>query len=277
MTEPVSLLQCPVRACQRPLVWGERAVVCPAGHVFDRARSGYCNLLQPQDRRAREPGDTAASVAARRRTFDRGLLTHVTDGLGELVSGLALVPGAAVLDVGCGEGGHLAALAARFPIDAWGVDLSRAGIEAAARRYRTPRFVIANADRRLPFADGAFTLVTSITGPKPVAELHRVLAAGARLVLGVSAADDLAELRAALLGSAHDLDRGARMRELFASHFALERELVVRRTAALDRDALADLVATTYRGGRHTERARLDTLDRLDVTLSLRLMLFRPI
>ena len=41
--------------------------MCRRGHSFDLARSGYLNLLQPQDRRARRPGDSAEVRAARRR------------------------------------------------------------------------------------------------------------------------------------------------------------------------------------------------------------------
>ena len=40
--------------------------------AFDVARSGYVNLLQPQDKRSKTPGDTPEAVAARRRFLDRG-------------------------------------------------------------------------------------------------------------------------------------------------------------------------------------------------------------
>ena len=39
-------------------------MICPRGHSFDVARSGYINLLQPQERRSRNPGDSADAVAA---------------------------------------------------------------------------------------------------------------------------------------------------------------------------------------------------------------------
>ena len=40
---------------------GGPRLACDAGHAFDRARSGYVDLLQPQDSRARAPGDPPAS------------------------------------------------------------------------------------------------------------------------------------------------------------------------------------------------------------------------
>ena len=67
------MLLCPVRDCHLALVREERRLFCPRGHSFDVARSGYINLLQPQERRSKQPGDTAAAVAARRRLHDRGV------------------------------------------------------------------------------------------------------------------------------------------------------------------------------------------------------------
>ena len=54
-----AMLLCPVRDCRMALPREERRLLCPRGHSFDVARSGYINLLQPQDRRSKRPGDTA--------------------------------------------------------------------------------------------------------------------------------------------------------------------------------------------------------------------------
>src|SRR5439155_20336777 len=62
-----AMLLCPVRDFHLALVREERRLLCPRGHTFDIARSRYINLLQPQERRSRQPGDTAAAIAARRR------------------------------------------------------------------------------------------------------------------------------------------------------------------------------------------------------------------
>lgn len=42
----MSIFCCP--SCQKPLCREERRLVCPAGHSFDVARSGYVNLLLSQ-------------------------------------------------------------------------------------------------------------------------------------------------------------------------------------------------------------------------------------
>ena len=151
-------LLCTVRDCRRPLIREARRLVCPRGHSFDIARSGYCNLLQPQDRRSRNPGDTKEAVAARRRFADRGFLEPWSGALQRALSGLK--PAAPLLDVGCGDGYHLDLLRRTLQAEAHGVDISVPAIEAAAKRYRECQFVVANADRFLPYADGPFATVT---------------------------------------------------------------------------------------------------------------------
>src|SRR6202451_980775 len=95
------MLLCPVRDCHLPLARAERRLVCPNGHAFDVARSGYVNLLQPQERRSKEPGDSEEAVAARRRVHERGVTRPVLEAIEA-----ALAPSAAdvILDAGCGDG-----------------------------------------------------------------------------------------------------------------------------------------------------------------------------
>src|SRR3977135_2710324 len=96
------------RVCHEPLARAAGGLVCPRGHSFDIARSGYVNLLQPQDRRSKRPGDSAAATAARRRLHDRG----ITGPLLDVISALANVSeDDPVLDAGCGDGFYLGSLA----------------------------------------------------------------------------------------------------------------------------------------------------------------------
>ena len=86
-----------------------------------------------------------------------------------------LGPGDAVLEVGCGEGHYLAAIAARFGCEAHGVDISGPAIDTAARRYPRLRWVVANADRFLPYAKASFRVVASVTARRNAVEFRRVL------------------------------------------------------------------------------------------------------
>jgi len=274
-------LICPVRGCGAPLSRADRALVCPRGHRFDRARSGYHNLLQPQQRRSRRPGDSAAALAARRRLFDGGLGDWLVPHLLAAFDALRLPPGAAVLDVGCGEGFYLGTLARERPIEAHGLDISAPAVDLAARRYPHVTWIVANADRALPYAAGSFDLALALTSRLNPAELRRVLApaaamppapaaptlppadatpaareSGGFLFLAVPAADDLVELRATVLGEGRLRDRLQPALATLAADFELVRHVTVRTRLRLDAGAARDLLAATYRGARHRERQR---------------------
>jgi 23S rRNA (guanine745-N1)-methyltransferase len=263
-------LLCTVRECHLPLAIHERRAACANGHSFDRARSGYWNLLQPQDRRSKSPGDSADAVNARRRFIDAG---H-SEWLVEATIAMLEKP-RAILDVGCGEGHHLGNFRRAFDAEAHGTDISLPAIELAAKRWRDCTFVVANADRFLPYADASFDAVTSITARMTPAEFARVLEPGGVALVVIPAPDDVIELRAAVLGAGEERDRTERTIETFASHFTLARRERRQHRALLDRNAIRDVMASTYRGVRPRERERLEALGAMEVTASRDLLLFR--
>ncbi len=254
------MLLCSVPACRAPLAIdpdGRRAV-CPAGHSYDRARSGYWNLLQPQDRRSNAPGDSKEAAQARRLLADLGLDTPLFAALVPILGTLDTARPPAVLDVGCGEGAFLAFLQEGRTIDAWGTDLSSPAIELAARRLPGATWVIANADRRLPFAEGSFDRITSLTARRNPEEFDRLLAPDGRLVIALPGPDDLIELREAALGRGDRRERLAAALEELAPFFEVEGTERVDWTATLDEAGIEALLASTYRGGRagRDDRAR---------------------
>jgi 23S rRNA (guanine745-N1)-methyltransferase len=218
------------------------------------ARSGYVNLLQPQERRSRTPGDQAELLAARRRLFERGIERPFI----EIIAGM--LPPGPVLDVGCGDALYLAS----FPEPRYGVDISATAIDLAARHYPGGHFVVANADRFLPYADASFAALTSITGRLNPEEFRRVLRNDGRLLVVVPGPDDLIELR----GQARD--RSERTLAMFAAEFTLERQERRSHRAILDRDGLRDLAISTYRP------KRMPDTDSLNVTMSRDVFLFSP-
>jgi 23S rRNA (guanine745-N1)-methyltransferase len=248
-------------------------LACARAHSFDVARRGYVNLLLPQDRRSRQPGDSPATVTARLRLAAAGYETPVTEAITSL---LALGTGDAALDVGCGDGHHLAAIAARFGAAGYGLDISVPAIEAAARLHPELHWLVANADRFLPYADASFQLVASITAQRNPEEFRRVLADEGTLLLVVPAPDDLIEVRELVLGEGVTRDRVDKAIDTFAPLFVLDRHERIRHTAHLDPASVRDAMVGTYRAGRASRHARLATVTDLDVTLSRDVLLFRP-
>ena len=254
------MLVCPVRNCRTPLVYDERQITCQRGHSFDVARSGYINLLQPQDRRSNQPGDTVAAVQARRRLHDRGVTVPLLNGIAEI---LRASKDDVVLDAGCGDGFYLGTLTRQAGFSAHGVDISVPAIEAAARRYPECEWIVANADRFVPYADRSFSIIMSITARMNAQEFRRVLRDDGRLLIALPAPDDLIELR----GSGHD--RTARTIEAFADGFTLLGRRRISTAADLDAASVQDVRLSIYRPMQSRP------IEAMRVTFSLDLLLFR--
>jgi 23S rRNA (guanine745-N1)-methyltransferase len=255
------MLLCPVRGCRKALIPVQRRLVCPRRHSFDIARSGYVNLLQPQERRSKQPGDTAAAVAARRRLHDRGVTRPLLKTIAET---MGASPHDVVLDAGCGEGFYLGELARETGFDAHGIDISIPAIEAAAKRYPECEWIVGNADRFVPYADGLFSSVLSITGRMNESEFRRVLRSDGRLLVAVAAPNDLIELRG------KGRDRVAHTVETFARDFKLAGQRRASTVADLDAAGVRDVLVSIYRP------LRSKPIEAMRVTLSLDVLLFRP-
>jgi 23S rRNA (guanine745-N1)-methyltransferase len=252
----MAALLCTVRDCRLPLQRDDGRFVCARGHSFDLARSGYVNLLQPQERRSKEPGDSRDAAAARRRVHDRGATAPLLHAIEEM---LASSRDDVILDAGCGDGDLLGALQLAHGFEGHGIDISSSAIELAAKRYPHCTWIVGNADRFLPWEDAAFTKIMSITARMNVTEFRRLLRDDGRLLIAVSAPDDLIELRG------EGRDRVERTVALFAGDFEL---LDQRRATTLvdaDEDLIRDLRLSIYRPRGATNIKR--------VTLSLDLLL----
>ena len=254
-------LICTVRGCGLPLVREAGRVVCQRAHSFDVSRSGYVNLLQPQDRKSKQPGDTPEAVAARRRLHDRGVTHSLLRAIAEMVEVSAHDT---VLDAGCGDGFYLGSIGGSPAAGPrCGVDISIPAVDLAARRYPGCEWVVANADRQVPYSDGSFSVVMSITARMNSPEFRRVIRDDGRLLIAVPAPDDLVELRGV------GRDRAERTIDAFRKEFALAGEQRATAIADLDLEGVNDVLHSIYRP------IRFKPLTAMRVTFSLDLLLFR--
>lgn len=254
------MLICPVRDCKMAMIREERRVLCARGHSFDLARSGYINLLQPQDRRSKNPGDTPEAVAARRRLHDLGVTEPLLQAIAKIIDATS---NDIVVDAGCGDGYYLGTLARQIGFAAHGIDISIPAVDAAAKRYPEFQWIVANADREIPYADGSFSLVLSITARMNAGEFRRILRDDGRLLVAIPAPEDLIELRGV------GRDRVARTIETFAKDFALVDHHRAIHSINLDAAAVNDILVAIYRP------IQSKPAEAMRVTFGLDLLLFR--
>ncbi|MEH2921176.1 23S rRNA (guanine(745)-N(1))-methyltransferase [Samsonia erythrinae] len=170
--------QCPL--CQSPLVQDARQWTC-GKHSFDCAKEGYVNLLPVQFKRSKQPGDNAEMMQARRQFLDAGHYQPLRDAVARHVDSIVAEDASALLDIGCGEGYYTAELARRLTLSRtmtiYGLDVSKAAIQRAAKRHDKVEFCVASS-QRLPFSDHSLDAVVKIYAPCNDAELQRTIKTG---------------------------------------------------------------------------------------------------
>jgi 23S rRNA (guanine745-N1)-methyltransferase len=273
---PAPPLACTVRGCHQALTRRGAAYACDRGHTFDLARSGYLNLLQPQDRRSLDAGDHREAVAARSRLLAQGIGGAVIDAVATAAASACGSEAAVVVDLGCGAGELLGRLVDRPGITGIGFDLSTDAAARAARRFPAQTWVVANADRRLPLLDGCARVVVSVHARRNPAESRRALEPQGLLIVAVPAADDLHELRALVQGEAVSRDRAVAVIAEHDAAFAISEHRTVRETHVMSGAALEDLLIATYRSARGRRVPAEAAQSGLTVTLASEVLTFTP-
>lgn len=186
---------CPV--CKQALYDNTKALHCQSGHSFDKARSGYVNLLRSQQSGAKRHGDDKRMLLARRTFLDRGFY----GALQNLLCRTVLQEGNAngvLLDAGCGEGYYTAAVANAIPtLSVCGVDISKDALHMAATRSKQIELAVASVFS-LPVKDASLDTVISVFAPVADTEFARVLKTGGVLIRAVPTERHLFGLKAAI-------------------------------------------------------------------------------
>lgn len=242
-----TLLRCPI--CAEPFRLEGRSLICPRRHCFDLSWHGAVHLLgRPHltkyDKRLFE---------ARRRICLSGFYEPLSDAIVEAVAGIRPFGASPIrlLDAGCGEGYHLARIAAglrqAFSTETIGagVDIAKEGVALAAKAYPDMLWCVGDI-AQCPFRDGRFDIVLNILSPSNYREFARMLKDGGAVVKVVPEAGYLQELREVLSvkpdSGGYSNERTIR---LFASSFPLAERVRVRYTVPLKPSLLEPLIAMT--------------------------------
>ncbi len=175
----LAMLRCPVCAASMQTDGEGRTCRCTGAriHSYDFARSGYLNLTRPGD----GEGDLREAINARKLFLNEGYYAPLSNEINVILQGLNAKT---VLDAGCGEGYYTNRMAENSAV--LGVDLSRAGIDAAAKQAKqnaTGAAFAVGSIFSLPVADAACDAVTNLFAPCCESEFSRVLKNGGHLIL----------------------------------------------------------------------------------------------
>lgn len=235
---------------------------CDKQHSFDIAKEGYVNLLLPQHKQSRDPGDSKAMVAARKLFHNLAIYKPIADAIVN-----HLQPDANFLDLGCGEGSYAHWLLEQVPtLDYYGVDISRHAIKSAAKSTSDATFIVAS-NWHLPLGDFAFDQVLTIFAPVSQKQLRRVIKPSGNWINVTPGTDHLKELRQNLYDNVADIDKAQQFPD-----WQTEQTLTIKFTRKLDQPTIKALLEMTpYNWQANPQRLeQLKALQILEVTFDFR-------
>ena len=283
--KPVSLFICPL--CQSPLIPAADTWRCDGSlhpkqtsHPFDVARQGYVNLLPVQQKKSKAPGDSQASIEARKRFLNVGHYQPLNDLICQKMVAL-LSPNEHVnwLDIGCGEGYYTQAMAqlGTEVIDTLiAADISKPAMLEIARTSKaenrlwyqqnedsaaktTAIYPLVTSAAHLPLRAGSMTGISSIFSPILPEAFAEVLVDNGYLIIAKPDVGHLATMREALFDDVREHDSDKFLTEL-APYFTLVNTYRVSTEMTLSADDLADLMTMTpyaYRARSEKKQALL--------------------
>lgn len=273
----MSVWKCPV--CGASMQHRNRCWSCSKGHSFDMARSGYVNLLPSNRKHAKNPGDNAVMMRARRRFLDAGHYAPLLHTLEQAAARYGRA-GGVLLDAGCGEGYYTEGVAkamaqAGKPMEIYGVDISKSAADAAAKRCPDAHFAVGSV-YHLPVADRCCDLLLTIFAPYCGAEYHRVLHKNGMMLMVIPGQQHLWGLKEAI----YEMPYPNAVRDYALDGFELVQAEYVDSWLKLDKpEDIQNLFQMTpyyYKTGRE-EHARLEQLTSLSTQISFEILQYRRV
>lgn len=271
---------CHAKGQEELLKTEEHTVVCPQRHSFDRAKSGYVNLLMPGDKHSKMPGDNQLMVAARQKFLNTGYYQPLADAVGQLLIQQA---GAGcqslhIADAGCGEGYYTAhvrkmLMEQGISVRMLGVDISKTALDKAAKRDQQTEFAVASIFH-LPLGSASCDVLLNLFAPFCAEEMQRVLRPGGWLLMVSPGKRHLLELKSAVYDEPYANEIKEESLEGFelAVHKNLEYPMVFSKNE--DIMNLFQMTPYYYKTSQKNQQ-RLLNITELTVTASFEILLYK--
>ncbi len=268
----MSIWSCPV--CGEALTSEGRSLICSKRHTFDRAKSGYVNLLPVNRKRTKDPGDNVLMVKARRDFLSKDYYKPMSDALCNIVQGF-MAEGSVLLDAGCGEGYYtknvctaLESTGQAFSV--YGVDIAKCAVDVAAKSCKAADFAVGSVFH-LPVLDKSCDVLMSLFAPYCGEEFSRVLKPGGKMILVIPDENHLMGLKKAV----YDKPYANRVQDYELQGFKFSGAEKVGSEIYLDNSediqSLFSMTPYFYKTGRE-EHKRLEALTELHTEIAFQIL-----
>ncbi len=196
--------------CTEPLQTIEREFVCINNHHFDLAKEGYVNLLPPNAKASKDPGDSVDMIHARTQFLQKGYYHPLADAVATLCIQYVNNKKGVIADIGCGEGYYTQYMYRKMIASGWhpsvtGIDISKHAVRAAAKQEKDIQYAVASVVH-LPLMNTSVDLLMNIFAPRHFPEFSRVLKPGGTILIVSPGPKHLQGLKSALLLSETEHD-----------------------------------------------------------------------
>lgn len=188
MRSTLGILICP--NCGEKISYIGAQLLCPHNHCFDIAKEGYVNLLLPNQKKSKEPGDDKTMIDARQEYLNNGYYQPLRDKICEIID---LSNADVILDAGCGTGYYANDIDPNKH-QICGIDISKYAIKMASKNNKNNSYIVASIFS-LPIANESIDVILNVFAPKPKAEFERVLKNNGLIIEVVPGKDHLKELK----------------------------------------------------------------------------------
>ena len=261
MKEHDALFSCPI--CKESMEVNEDGfVICASRHSFNIAKQGYVNFTVKPITSMYDK----SLFESRQEVIQSGLYDpiqrHIAQYLGNQVH--------TILDTGCGEGSHLEKISRllEHEVVAIGIDLSKEGIQAAAKFYEQKIWCVGDLANS-PFRENSFDCILNILSPANYGEFKRLLKPGGKVIKVVPQSDYLKEIRKqAFANSEKESYTNNQTVERFKEQFNNVHQQRMTYTMPLNQDLVPKLLEMTPLGW-HLDKK----LDLKEITIDLEVLI----
>lgn len=242
-------------------------------HCFDLASSGYVNLAPPSQSGS---GDSKEAIRSRTRFLESGGYSPIRDAIVDKVK--KYCKGGTVIDAGCGEGYYTNSIAQCYDGDVIGFDLSKFGVENAAKTARRKSiqnaFLAVSSVFTMPVADESADAVVNIFAPCVEEEYTRVLKKGGVLITAGAGEDHLLGLKRAIYDTTYKNTEREDMPEglVLVEETNVSFELFIEQ-----KELISDLFSMTpyYYRTSESDMKKLTELENLKTEIDVKIKIFR--